>query len=256
MHALRVLGWGWAFHAKMMTRSAFDGLLAVLWPLFFATVAFFMFRSGGDPELLVHAALGAAVMGVWTATSVPASSALQRARWHGVLELLVATPVHFSLVLLPVTVATSAIGLYCLAATIIWGKFVFGIDLPMEQPFAFAVAIPLTVIAVGMFGFLLAVAFVRFRRSWAMGAVLEYPVWLICGFLVPLSLLPGWVQPISWALAPTWGMNAIRQASTGGSPWPDIALCFALGLGYVGIGVLVLDVVLRSAREHATLALT
>lgn len=240
----------------MMTRSAFDGLLAVLWPLFFATVAFFMFRDGGNPELLVYAALGAAVMGVWTATSVPASSALQRARWHGVLELLVATPVHFSLVLLPVTVATSAIGLYCLAATILWGKFVFGIDLPMEHPFAFALAVPATVISVGMLGFLLAVAFVRFRRSWAMGAALEYPVWLVCGFLVPLSLLPDWVRPISWALGPTWGMNAIREASMGGTPFPDVAVCFALGLGYLALGVLILDGVLRSAREHATLALT
>ncbi len=256
MHALRVLGWGWVFHAKMMTRSAFDGLLAVLWPLFFATVAFFMFRNGGNPELLVYAALGAAVMGVWTATSVPASSALQRARWHGVLELLVATPVHFSLVLLPVTIATSAIGLYCLAATILWGKLAFGIDLPMEHPFAFALAVPATVISVGMLGFLLAVAFVRFRRSWAMGAVLEYPVWLICGFLVPLSLLPDWVRPVSWALGPTWGMNAIRQASMGGTPLPDVAICFALGLGYVAAGVLMLNSVLRSAREHATLALT
>lgn len=254
--ALRVLGWGWVFHAKMMTRSAFDGLLAVLWPIFFATVAFFMFRNGGNPELLVYAALGAAVMGVWTATSVPSSSALQRARWHGVLELLVATPVHFSLVLLPVTVATAAIGIYCLAATIVWGRFVFGIDLPMEHPIAFALAVPATVVAVGMLGFLMAVSFVRFRRSWSIGAVLEYPVWLICGFLIPLSLLPGWVRPISWALAPTWGMTAIREAASGGTPWPDIAVCFALGLGYVAIGVLILNRVLLSARRHATLALT
>lgn len=256
MHALRVLGWGWVFHAKMMTRSAFDGLLAILWPIFFATVAFFMFRNGGNPELLVYAALGAAVMGVWTATSVPSASALQRARWHGVLELLVATPVHFSLVLLPVTVACSAIGLYCITATVLWGKFVFGIDLPLEHPLAFAVAIPVTVLAIGMLGFLLAVSFVRFRRSWAMGAVLEYPVWLVCGFLVPLSVLPGWVRPISWALAPTWGMTAIREASVGGTPWLDIGVCFALGLAYVAAGCLVLNTVLRSAREHATLALT
>jgi ABC-2 type transport system permease protein len=252
----RVLAWGWFFHAKMMTRSSFDGLLAVLWPLFFATVAFFMFRNGGNPELLVYAALGAAVMGVWTATSVPASSALQRARWHGVLELLVATPVHFSLVLLPVTVATAAIGIYCLTATILWGRFVFGIDLPMEHPFAFALAVPATVISVGMLGFLMAVAFVRYRRSWALGAVLEYPVWLVCGFLVPLSLLPEWVRPISWALAPTWGMRAIRESAAGGTPLPDVLMCFALGGVYVAIGVLVLDGVLRSAREHASLSLT
>ena len=39
------------------------------------------------------------------------------------------------------------------------------------------------------------------------------------GFLVPLTLLPAWVQPISWVLAPTWGMSAIREPALGGAPW-------------------------------------
>jgi len=107
-----------------------------------------------------------------------------------------------------------------------------------------------------MLGFLMAVAFVRYRRSWAIGAVLEYPVWLVCGFLVPLSLLPAWVRPISWALAPTWGMNAIRESASGGTPVPDILVCIALGFAYVALGALVLNGVLRSARENASLSLT
>jgi ABC-2 type transport system permease protein len=49
-------------------------------------------------------------MGIWSATSTSASSVLQRERWHGTLELLVATPVHFSLVLLPITIAMSTVG--------------------------------------------------------------------------------------------------------------------------------------------------
>ena len=76
-------------------------------------------------------------------------------------------------------------------------------------------------------------SFVRYRTAWALGNLLEYPVWLICGFLVPLALLPDWVRPISWLLAPTWGMNAIRQSALGGTPWPDLALCVALGALYV-----------------------
>jgi ABC-2 type transport system permease protein len=256
VRALRVLALGGFFHFKMASRSQFDGLLAVLWPLFFATVAFFMFRAGGDPSSLVYASLGAAVMGVWTTTSVSASSALQRARWHGVLELLVATPVHFSLVLLPVTIATAGIGIYCMAATILWGRFLFGIDLPMEHPFLFALAVPTTIVTVGMLGFLMAVMFVRYRTAWAIGAVTEYPVWLVCGFLVPISLLPDWVRPISWLLAPTWGMNAVREASTGGSPLPDIAVCLAVGGAYTLLGVIMLDRLLLAARRRASLALT
>lgn len=256
MRHLRLFSVGWLFHVKQLSRSSFDCFLAICWPIFFATVAFFMFRQGGDPDSLVYASLGAAVMGIWTATSVSAGSALQRERWFGTLELLVAAPAHFALVLLPLAFATSAIGVYCMVTTILWGKFVFGIDLPVEEPLLIALAIPATLFAIAALGFLIAVGFARYRTAWALGSLTEYPIWLICGFLIPLTLLPDWVRPLSWALAPTWGMQAIRESSTGGSPLPDIAMCLALGGSYLLIGIVLTESVLRAARQNASLSLT
>jgi ABC-2 type transport system permease protein len=240
----------------MLSQSAFDGLLAILWPLFFATVAFFMFRSGRQSAALGPVALGAAVMGVWTATSVSASSALQRERRLGTLELLVASPTHLALVLLPVSLATSTIGLYCIVATLLWARLLFGIHVPIVHPVPFALGILGIVLTIGCLGFLMAVAFVRSRRAWAIGAVTEYPVWLVCGFLVPVSLLPHWVRPISWALGPTWGMRAIHAGAFGGNGLPDVAMCLGLAAVYVILGIAVLGTVLDSARRRATLSLT
>ena len=256
MRTVRLLALGWIVHLKMLSQSAFDGVLGIMWPLFFATIAFFMFRTSGDANTLVYAAIGASVMGVWSSTSVSASSAIQRQRWQGTLELLVAAPVHFSLVMLPITIAMSTIGIYSMASTLLWGRLLFGIDVHLDHPLAFAVAVPATILAIGMLGFLLSVTVVRYRTAWALGNAIEYPVWLVCGFLVPLSLFPGWVRPISWALAPTWGVRAIREAALGGTPWPDAAICIALGLGYAAAGVLLVETVLRSARASAALSLT
>ena len=256
MKSLRLIWMGWLFQFKQMRRSSFDSFLAILWPLFFATVAFFMFRQGGDPDALIFAGLGAAVMGIWTATSVAAGSALQRERWYGTLEILVAAPAHFSLILLPIGLATATIGLYCMVTTLLFGRIAFGIELGIQDPFAFAFAVLATLLSIGALGFLIAVAFARYRNAWALGAVSEYPVWLVCGFLVPLSFLPDWARPISWLLAPTWGMRAIRSAADGGSPWAEIGMCFVLGGAYVAIGVLVTNRVLRAARARASLSLT
>ncbi len=255
MRSLRLLGLGWYFQLKMLTRDPFTGVFQVLYPMFFATVAFLMFRAGADAESLLYAALGAAVMGIWSATSTTAGSAMQRERWHGTLEVLVAAPAHFALVLLPVTVAMATIGLYSMVATLVWGRLFFGIELAIEHPLLFAAAVPATVVSVGAAGFLLAVSFVRYRTAWALGNMLEYPVWLITGFLVPLTLLPGWVRPISWTLAPTWGMNAIREAASGGTPWPDVLVCVAVGGAYTAFGIVVLGRMLHAARVKAALAL-
>ena len=256
MRTTRLIALGWLFHLKMLTRSAFDGLLGILYPLFFATVAFFMFRAGHDTHTLLYASLGAAVMGVWSSTSTSAGAAMQRERWHGTLELLVAAPTHFSLVLLPATIAQTTVGLYSMAATLFWGRVLFGIGISIAHPAAFVLSVVVTVLSIGAAGFLLAVSFVRYRTAWALGNMLEYPVWLVAGFLVPLSLFPGWVRPISWLLAPTWGMDAIRESALGGTPLPDAGMCVLLGVGYTLAGVLVLDRVLRAARKRAALSLT
>jgi ABC-2 type transport system permease protein len=256
VRSARLLALGWFFQLKMLWRDPFTGFFQVLYPMFFATVSFLMFRAGASAESLLYAALGAGVMGIWAATSTTAGSAMQRERWHGTLEVLVASPSPFALILLPVTVAMATIGLYCMVATLLWGRLAFGIDLSVANWPAFAFAVPGTVIAIGCAGFLLAVSFVRYRTAWALGNMLEYPVWLVCGFLVPLSLFPGWVRPISWLLAPTWGMNAIRESALGGSPGADIVMCAVLAAAYTAAGVLVVDRALRAARASATLSLT
>jgi ABC-2 type transport system permease protein len=256
MRPLRFLAVSWMLQFKMIMRSPFDGIGNVIYPLFFATVAFFVFRAGHSPRTLVYASFGAAVMGMWSSVSTSAGSAMQRERWWGTLELLVAAPRHFALVLLPATLGLATIGIYNLAATLLWGRFLFGVHLSIAHPLLFALAILGTVLAFGSLGFLFAVSFVRFRAAWVLGNFFEYPVWLICGFLVPLALLPGWVHPLAWALAPTWGMNAIRESALGGSPLPDLLACLGLGLGYVTLGVLVTDRVLRAARLRGSLSLT
>ena len=62
--------------------------------------------------------------------------------------------------------------------------------------------------------------------------------------------------PISWALAPTWGMRALLDAALGGRPWANIAACLALAAVYTSVGVALVGRFLDSARRRATLSLT
>jgi len=256
VRTLRFVRVSWMLQFKMIMRSPFDGVGNVIYPLFFATTAFFVFKAGDSPRTLIYASLGAAVMGMWSSVSTSAGSAMQRERWWGTLELLVAAPRHFSLVLFPSTLGLASVGIYNLVATLLWGKFAFGIPLTIEHPLLFALSVLATVLAFAGLGLLFAVSFVRFRAAWVLGNFFEYPVWLICGFLVPLALLPTWVHPIAWVLAPTWGMNAIRESALGGTPVPDLLLSLGLGAAYVVVAVLVTNRVLDDARARGSLSLT
>ena len=256
MRVLRLVAVSYWLHLKMIAVSVFEGVFQVIWPIYFATVAFLLYGRSDEPGVLVYAGLGAAVMGIWSVVTTTASGLLQRERWLGTLELLVASPTRFALVLVPITTAMASLGLFSLVSTLLWAWLLFGITVPVASPLAFAVSIAVSVFSVALLGFLLSVAVVRYRTAWAMGNLLEYPGWLLCGFLVPLTLFPSWVSWISYALPPTWGMQAIRASAAGESPWLDVVVCLLVGLAYGVVGALLSETVLRSARRHATLSLT
>ncbi|WP_091112728.1 ABC transporter permease [Nocardioides psychrotolerans] len=181
---------------------------------------------------------------------------MTRERWAGTLELVVAAPISLTRVLVPTTMALSTIGLYCVVATILWMRWVFDLRLEVASWPLFVLGVLMAGLSLALFGFFLSVTAVRYRTSWALGAALEYPGWLLCGFLIPVSSLPVWIQPLSWAIPTTWAMDAVREAASGGSPWADLGVCAAIGLAYAALAAYLGRRLVDSARRNATLALT
>jgi len=255
MSYLRVLIAGLRFRVRELMVSRWFLLLCFLQPVIFTTIAFYMFKAGGRPGTLLYAALGAGMMGIWSSTLFGSGGALQWNRWQGTLELLVAAPAPLIVVLLPLTLATSVTGAYSLASTLGWGRLLFGVPLHFAHPIAFAVAIPAAVLSLGLMGLLMASSFILYRNANALSNLLEYPVWVATGLIFPLALLPGWVSPISWLLAPRWGIDAIRHAALGGEAWFPIAMCALTGAVYLVLAAGFLRIFERAARARATLAL-
>jgi ABC-2 type transport system permease protein len=247
---------GMRIHLIQFVRNPFDIAGVVLWPIVYASIAYYLLDAKNDPSLLLSASLGAAVMLMWSLVVIGSAGALEQQRWLGTLELLVAAPVPFALVIAPITVASGAVGAYSLVATLTWGSLLFGVPLSIAQPLAFAVAVPLCVLAIGMLGLVMCATFVLYRAAFHLGIAMQYPVWIATGLLVPLSVLPGFVGPLSWFLAPTWGFRAIQEAALDRTPWPDIGMCLVVSAAYLAIGTLCLRGFEHLARARATLRLT
>ena len=61
----------WVFTLRSFLGSEFFILTAVMQPVIFASIAFFLFQAGGDAageQTLLYAALGTGMMGVWSTT--------------------------------------------------------------------------------------------------------------------------------------------------------------------------------------------
>lgn len=247
---------GVRIHVLQFTKNAFDVSAVVLWPILYASIAYYLLDGSDDGSVLLSASLGAAVMCMWSVVVIGSAGALEQQRFLGTLELVVAAPVPLAAVLAPITIASGVVGAYSLVATLAWGTIVFDVPLAIEQPLAFAVAIPACVLAIGMLGLITCATFVLYRAAFSLGVAMQYPVWIATGLLVPLTVLPAFVGKVAWFLAPTWGFRAIQQAALGGSPWPDIGMCVVVSVGYLVTATVCLRVFEHLARARATLRLT
>lgn len=246
---------GSVLHAKQLSRSSFEIAVALIVPIVQATLAVYLFRAASESHRLLEAAVGAGLMGVWSTVLFGSGGAIQRQRWQGTLEMIILAPRRPVLVILPITLASALTGTYAMLATLAWGRLLYGIRLDFAHPLAFAVAAPVCILALGMFGLLLAATFVLMRNANALTNTLEYPVWLLPGMLVPLTVLPGWTTPLATVLPTTWGARALREAVNGGPVWPSLGICLAISLGCLLLGAVALTYVERRARVTATLAL-
>ena len=254
--SLRLLHVGFLLHFKAASRNGMDVLGATIWPLVYASLAFFMFRAGGHSEALFNVTIGASVLGSWSIAVSSAGNTLQMQRWLGTLESLVAAPAPFAVTLGTITLALATLGIYSVGATLLWARFLFGIPIDIAHPLLFVATLPFMMGSIGVFGFFLAASCVLYRTAWALTNLFEFPGWLISGLIVPISLLPVWVRPLSWLLAPTWGVRAMRAAASGGPVLPSLGMCAVLSVAYLAAGLVFLRVVLHRARASATFSLT
>ena len=76
----------------------------------------------------------------------------------------------------------------------------------------------------------------------------------LCGIYYPIATLPGWLQPLSWALPASHvfeGMRTVLLEHT--VPVHRFLYALLLNIGYVGLGVGIFLITLYKARERGTL---
>ncbi len=252
----RLIGSGWLFHTRSFSRSAFVLMDVTIMPIVYASLAFFLLGSRGDSGQLMAAAVGCGLMGVWTQVLFGAGSALQEQRWAGTLELLVGSPVGLGVALVGISLASATVGAYSFVATLAWGWLVYGMPLHVVSGWAFALGLVLALVSLSPLGLVFASTFVALRNANALGNSMGYPLWLLSGLLVPISLLPGWTRPLSYVLGPSWSVRALRASIEGGAVrWPLI-WSLVLSAAYLVVGLLLTRRFEVLARKNAVLPLT
>ena len=244
-----------------MRQQLTDGfiLFTVLFqPIIIAVLGLFMLQDqGADAAMFV--VVGSGLTGLWSSLLFISGGSINRERWSGTLESLVAVPTPFEVVVFGKNLANVSQSLVSMVVGYIIAAYAFGYSLTVQQPFLFFVSVLLAVIAFISFGLILSPVFVMKPEIRAWQNAMEFPVYILCGFLFPIAMLPGWTTPISYLLPPYWAAVALHGTSTGGAPLNQTLFTWGMLLLFSLIDLIIASrlfkLMLYKVRADATLGL-
>lgn len=216
------------------------------------TVIFSMIlRHSGRNDIAGYAVVAPFFMALWWFALFHGGSIIQRDRSEGTLEPQAATPVGLPMVLLGRIAAIMLVGLVSFVEVWLFGALVLDLDVTIYHPGVLAGTMIVTIFAMASTALLFSGLFVLSRSAATYTNSASYPFYVLGGIIVPVALLPGWVQPLSRMVFLSWAANLLRASFTA-EPVPHLAESFgavvALGLGTLASSVMMIRWVLRQVR--------
>jgi len=234
-------------------------LFAVLFqPIIVAVLALWMLMDKGE-EYAIFVVVGSGLTGLWSSLLFVSGNSINSERWYGTLESLVAVPIPFEVIVFGKNLANVIQSLASMVTGYLTAALLFDYDLTIQQPWMFFGSLIMTIIAFICFGLLLAPFFVMNPgvRQWQNA--MEFPVYILCGFLFPITLLSNWARPISYLLPPYWAARALHGTSSGAAAPNEIYFAWGMMLLFSIIDLLIASrlfkVMIYKARADATLAM-
>jgi ABC-2 type transport system permease protein len=176
--------------------------------------------------------VGSGMTGLWSGLLFICGNSINIERWTGTLETLVGVPTPLEVIVFGKCLANISFSLLAMVISYILAAGFFGYSLSLAQPWLFAGSILLTVVSFISFALIIAPVFVMNPsiQQWQNG--LEFPVYILSGFLFPIALLPGWTTPLSYLLPPYWAAQALHGTATGGASTGQILLYWSILLAF------------------------
>jgi len=227
-------------------------------PIIIALLGLWMLKDKG-PDAAMFVVVGSGLTGLWSSLLFISGNSINTERWSGTLESLVAIPTPFEVIVFGKNLANVIQSLISMVLGYFVAVFLFGYSLNIQQPLWFVISLFLTVFGFISFGLIIAPIFVMNPGVRAWQNAMEFPVYVLCGFLFPIALLPGWTSPISYLLPPYWAAVALHGTSTTAMPFNQVLFAWGMTVLFSVIDLFIASrlfkLMLYKARADATLGM-
>jgi ABC-2 type transport system permease protein len=238
---MRVFWQTFLIHLKNTLARPMFQVVLIVQPFVVATTAYMVFRGTELTDFTAYVILGGGLSGIWSAMTFSSAGDINRERWYGTLNPLLASPTPLSWVFLAKITANALLSLIALVISFLYSFVMMGSFEAIPHGAAFLLALCLFLFSASTFALCLSTLFLLSRSTTIMQNFLEYPLLLLCGLVFPVSFLPEWVQGCAALFPMRWSSAALRQTFAsnplGEQWWLLNGMAFVMGLIYLGLAV-------------------
>lgn len=214
-------------------------------------------EEAGREDLLGHAVMAPVLIALWGMAIWTSGSIVRGDRWLGTLEMSVAAPSLYALAVVGRILAVTLISLLAFAEAWLTAWAAFGLALPIHHPTLFAATLVASVVAMAGTAVAMAALFVLSRVANTFQSSVSYPFYVLGGVIVPIALLPEWVQPLSRVVFLSWSADLLRDSLAAGpvtDPILRVGMILLLAAAGFGVGWYLLERVLHRVRVTGTIS--
>jgi len=213
----------------------------------------------GRPDLAGYALVAPLLLAVGSMAILVAGQTIADERDGQTLELLVATPAPFFSIVFARVVVITTLSLFGIVESWLIIRFVFGVEITLYHPGIFVATMLLTALAAAGTALISASLSCVSRTGRTFQNSVMYPIFLVSGILVPVSLLPGWLEPFSRIVFLYWSANLLRDSLQAASPddvLPRVGALILTGVATALIGGWLIQRMLGYLKREGRLSLT
>jgi ABC-2 type transport system permease protein len=247
------------FSIQLSYRIAF--LLQIL-GIFFGVASFYflsrLFGSALVPQLEQYGGdyfsfvlIGLAFNGYMGLSLSSFASSIREGQMTGTLEIMLLSPTRLSAILFSSSIWDYLLTTLNVVAYLLFGVLIFGFDISQANFLTAIVVLILSVASFSGIGILSAAIVLVVKKGDPIAWIFSGVSTLLAGVYYPITVLPGWLEPLSHVLPMTYSLDAMRLAMLKGYSIYEVRYDILILLGFALVLTPLAFLTFRKALKRA-----
>lgn len=242
--------------SQSFSRATFRFCILVQ-PIMYAFILYMMYKGGNRESFAAYVMLGTGLLSLWSSICFSSAGDIERERFMGTLENISSVPIDFKTIILGKVLGNTILGILGMIISIAFVMFFFGESFIIKNTLFFTIGFIVSMLSFMAIAMLISTIFTLSRNARALMNCLEYPVFILCGIVFPIEILPTWTRIFSYILSPTWAVKVLRAGILGVDNYAEcynnLLILILISIIYMAIAVLLFKKINTRTRITASL---